>query len=132
IFLSILFGYFLYCRWSKLELIVTDKRVYGNDSLGKRVDLPIDSIAAVATSIFSGLAVTTPSGAIKFVMIQNRNEVHDAIRQLLIARQNAPAIVEQSTSPSTADELKKFKELFDLGIITQEEFDAKKKQLLGL
>ena len=36
----------------------------------------------------------------------------------------------QASSP--ADELKKFKELLDMGIITQEEFDAKKKQLLGL
>ena len=33
---------------------------------------------------------------------------------------------------SSADELKKFKELLDMGVITQEEFDAKKKQLLGL
>ena len=33
---------------------------------------------------------------------------------------------------SSADELKKYKELLDGGIITQEEFDAKKKQLLGL
>ena len=33
---------------------------------------------------------------------------------------------------SEADELKKYKELFDAGVITQEEFDAKKKQLLGL
>lgn len=33
---------------------------------------------------------------------------------------------------SAADELKKFKDLLDSGIITQEEFDAKKKQLLGL
>lgn len=33
---------------------------------------------------------------------------------------------------SAADEIKKFKELLDCGIITQEEFDAKKKQLLGL
>lgn len=39
--------------------------------------------------------------------------------------QNTPAI-------SAADELKKFKELLDSGVITQEEFDAKKKQLLGL
>lgn len=31
-----------------------------------------------------------------------------------------------------ADELKKYKELLDLGAITQEEYDAKKKQLLGL
>lgn len=33
---------------------------------------------------------------------------------------------------STADEIKKFKELLDSGIITEEEFNAKKKQLLGL
>ncbi len=40
-------------------------------------------------------------------------------------------IIEQK-SESNADELKKYKELLDSGIITQEEFDAKKKQLLGL
>ena len=33
---------------------------------------------------------------------------------------------------STTDELKNYKELLDSGVITQEEFDAKKKQLLGL
>ena len=33
---------------------------------------------------------------------------------------------------SPAEELKKMKELLDMGIITQEEFDSKKKQLLGL
>lgn len=33
---------------------------------------------------------------------------------------------------SSAEELKKFKELLDMGVITPEEFDAKKKQLLGL
>ena len=42
---------------------------------------------------------------------------------------NAPSVVQQI---SAADELKKFKELLDMGIISQEEFDAKKKQLLGL
>lgn len=33
---------------------------------------------------------------------------------------------------SPAEQIKEFKELLDLGIISQEEFDAKKKQLLGL
>ena len=37
-----------------------------------------------------------------------------------------------SATVSVADELKKFKELLDMGAITQEEFDAKKKDLLGL
>ena len=44
---------------------------------------------------------------------------------------NAPVGgVVQQISP--AEELKKCKELLDLGIISQEEFDAKKKELLGI
>lgn len=44
---------------------------------------------------------------------------------------------ENSTTSSpqlidVAGEIKKFKELLDMGAITQEEFDAKKKQLLGI
>lgn len=40
--------------------------------------------------------------------------------------------MDSSPKPSTADEILKFKQLLDCGAITQEEFDAKKKQLLGL
>lgn len=36
------------------------------------------------------------------------------------------------TKNDTVEELKRYKELLDSGVITQEEFDAKKKQLLGL
>ncbi|MBQ4601415.1 MAG: SHOCT domain-containing protein [Clostridia bacterium] len=44
---------------------------------------------------------------------------------------------EQSSVPaagnaSVADELKKFKELLDLGIITEEEFNTQKAKLLGM
>ncbi len=39
---------------------------------------------------------------------------------------------QQNTSPSAADELLKFKQLLDMGAISQNEFDAKKKELLGL
>ena len=44
----------------------------------------------------------------------------------------APTVVNNIQQASPAEELKKFKELLDMGVITQEEFDAKKKQLLGL
>ena len=129
-------GFVIYSRWSKVSLTVTDKRVYGNNSVGKRVDLPLDSITAVGTSIFSGLAVTTASGAIKFVMLKNRDEVHKAISDLLINRQGkdktVTTTIKQEIPQSNADELKKYKDLLDSGVITQEEFDAKKKQLLGL
>ncbi len=43
-----------------------------------------------------------------------------------------PAAPAQPTASDTADELRKLKSLLDDGIITPEEFDAKKKQLLGL
>ena len=62
-----------------------------------------------------------------FAMISNA--IQDILEKKQ-ASQTATTIIQQSTS--SAEELKKFKELLDMGIITQEEFDAKKKQLLGL
>ncbi|MEX3745005.1 MULTISPECIES: DUF4429 domain-containing protein [Lysinibacillus] len=38
----------------------------------------------------------------------------------------------KNTSVSAADEILKMKELLDVGILTQDEFNAKKKQLLGI
>lgn len=45
---------------------------------------------------------------------------------------STPPIEAAPQSSSVADEIKKFKELLDLGAITQEEYDTKKKQLLGI
>ena len=115
------------------EMTVTDKRVYGKTAFGKRVDLPMDAVSAVGAKWPKGIAVATSSGKIAFLMIKNRNEIHTCVNELLIARQNKiPMAVKQETSVSSADELKKYKELLDMGAITQEEFDTKKKQLLGL
>ena len=66
---------------------------------------------------------------------KQRNEEAEIIVAYIKSRieeiKNAPAGgVVQQLSP--ADELKKHKELLDMGVITQEEFDLKKKQLLGL
>ena len=48
-------------------------------------------------------------------------------------RNSSTAPVKENPQNDNAIEaIKKFKELLDMGIITQEEFDAKKKQLLGL
>ncbi len=55
-------------------------------------------------------------------------------KQALIAESNAatPFAPSASAGASNTEEIRHFKELLDEGIITQEEFDAKKKQLLGL
>ena len=45
---------------------------------------------------------------------------------------NGDIIKEKICKNSSADEIKKFKELFDDGIITEEEFEEKKKKLLNI
>ena len=122
---------------SNCTIIVTETRVYGRAAFGKRVDLPMDSVSAIATiSVFGGVAVATSSGRIRFIGLANANGIYATISDLLIKRQNktsqAVTEIKQEIQQSSADELKKFKELFDQGTITKEEFEAKKKQLLGL
>lgn len=55
--------------------------------------------------------------------------------QVITAQNSASKAVpqqEQAAPLSSADEIRKYKALLDDGIISQEEFDAKKRQLLGL
>ena len=135
--IAIIVGIIFYFAVSKVSITVTDKRVYGTATWGKRVDLPFDSISAVAIAMFNTIAVATSSGSIKFSCIENYDEVHKEISKLLVNRQKEKTntvIVEKETKigNDTASELKKFNELLKEGIITQEEVDAKKKQLLGL
>lgn len=131
-----LIGSLMYLRLRSYELTVTDKRIFGKVAWGKRVDLPVDSISATATTKFlKGVSVSSASGSINFLLIKNADVVYDVINKLLIERQqeNAPTVpVAAPPAGDAADEIKKFKELLDMGIITQDEFDAKKKQLLGL
>ena len=54
-------------------------------------------------------------------------DIADHVKSLAEATQH-----EAPRNVSAADEIVKFKQLLDNGIISQEEFDAKKKQLLGL
>lgn len=130
---AIIIVLFIYWWLSSYALTVSDKRIYGKTSFGKRVDLPVDSVSAVSTSMLKGIAVATASGKIVFKLIKNRDEIHSEISNLIISRQTKPeTVATEPTIPTATDELKKYKELLDMGAITQEEFDAKKKELLGL
>lgn len=130
-FISLIFllYYWIIC---KMQITVTDKRVYGKTIFGRSVDLPIDSISAVGSGMFNKIVVATSSGKIKFLFIENSQAVREEILQLLMLRQDEKKAENTPISNSFTDELKKLKELLDSGIITQEEFDSKKRQLLGL
>lgn len=64
------------------------------------------------------------------VVFRDHNKKIEEIKN--IVEQKINQANEPIQSISSADEIAKFKKLLDDGTITQEEFDAKKKQLLGL
>jgi len=65
--------------------------------------------------------------------IDNVRELLSHLELMLSAhKESQMSAVTSSSHHSSADELNKFKGLLDSGVITQEEFNAKKKQLLGI
>ena len=60
-------------------------------------------------------------------MINKINQIQERTNQIQ-EKTNNPIKIEEI---SIADEILKFKELLEQGIITQDEFERKKKQLLG-
>jgi hypothetical protein len=55
-----------------------------------------------------------------------------AVGEIVVADEFKPKTSLTAQQPSAADEIKKYKALLDSGAITRAEYDAKKKQLLGL
>lgn len=129
ILLTIVIGVFIFAL-NSCSMVITDKRVYGKATFGHQVDLPLDMISAASTGPFKSVGVSTASGRISFWLLENKNELYSAITNLLLERQKGKTIVTEKSD--SVEEIKKFKELLDSGIITQEEFDKKKQQLLSL
>ena len=64
-------------------------------------------------------------------ILTNKNDYEIALKMKERIEGWNPGMGDAKTD-SSADEIMKYKGLLDMGAITQEEFDAKKKQLLGL
>lgn len=136
IILAGIFG-LIYFLLSRCNITVTDKNISGRTFWGKKVVLPIHMVSAYSTSkVFSVLAITTASGFIKFPCIGNREEIASVLQQLLNERQQKTetqeVLISKEDNSKNLNDLVKLKNLLDEGIITQEEFDAKKKEILGL
>lgn len=133
---------------NRCNLTVTDKQIYGDVNImftSKKLQMPLDKLDNIMTSngiidkIRGGetIIVSSNTGKIKFPYVYNATEFVNAT---LAAKEKYNAnktpqqnvVSEPVISQSNADELKKYKDLLDNGVITQEEFEAKKKQLLGL
>jgi hypothetical protein len=96
----------------------------------------INDITFETGMVFGVLTIDTPQEKFNVALDKQsatsiNNHIHQVLNELKINSSEARTQVVSNTV-SAADELKKFKELLDSDIITQEEFDAKKKQLLNL
>ena len=79
----------------------------------------------------NSFAFSATVGTEKHRKLRDRmQEVYEDIQKRVRDAKNVNNTPIQTISP--AGELKEFKELLDLGLISQEEFDIKKKQILGL
>ncbi len=110
--------------------------------------IPIKSITAIQfkdPSLTAGYIQFAYSGSSEskggvFDAVKDENTVLFAKKELkqakelvdLIESKRHASSAPQITAVSSADEILKMKELLDAGVLTQDEFDAKKKQLLGI
>lgn len=118
----------------KCEITVTNEAISGKLPHGKDVNIPLNQITAINRSSFNGVSITSIGNVSNFHCIENREEVMKAISYLLANPQQSSVQPTQSASANDgeAEQLKRLKDLLDSGVLTQEEFDAKKKQILGL
>lgn len=131
---------YLLCQNKYVEIVVTDKRVYiTNTKTNKfRNELPFEKISNITKSGTNSFQISTATGVIS-VLCENRDQVFEVISEQLRNSQTRHVIIEkdltkepQKENKSETDKIREYKKLLDDGIISQEEFDAKKKELLGL
>ena len=116
-----------------------EKTIYYKDAIGVqyKASAIADGYIQVETAAGSMTSSSSQYGGENSIQFSGKEKNAEAeiivafIKQKIDEIKNAPVggIVQQI---SPAEELKKYKELLDLGIISQEEFDTKKKQLMGL
>lgn len=129
--------YLMYWLFLRLNMTITDKNIRGRTFWGKEVVLPIYMVSSYSkNNLFSSVTVSTGSGRITFFGMDNYEKISAVLQQILNERQEKTVIGEnlstQNRGSNNLEDLAKLKTLLDDNIITQEEFEAKKKQLLGL
>lgn len=116
------------------RLIFLDKgMIYGL----KQREIPLDHINSVGHKIglmLGSIAIQDGASAIRIDNIQKQTIVPfiDALNKSIDNFKMGRSTCKEYSSMSSADEIKKYKQLLDEGIITNEEFNIKKKQILGL
>ena len=114
------------------RILMVDKGLFGSTEVA---EMPYESIEAITYStgmMLAGMRITGRGVAsFRLEMIDKRavKPFVDFVRGHLQATHSATPL---QTPVSSADEIAKLAGLMERGLLTREEFDAKKRQLLGL
>ena len=119
------------------RIIMARKRVTGGEVVLNVTWANVNDIFARRGLMYGTLVIDSLHEVME-VLVQKDEAVplaNDLMQVFHEARSPRPQVVVQQAPPQGADpyeEVKKAKELLDMGILTQEEFEVKKRSLLGL
>ena len=121
----------LYFFDKKHSLTITEEKVVCKN--GKKIikEFFIKDIKTVQLTKLRGLKIQGTGIKYNINMLKNADEIRELLMDC-IEKANNSTKKTQNTQTNNLEELKQIKELLDMGIITQEEFDKKKKELLNL
>ncbi len=120
------------------EIIIDDELVICKKSKSKQLQFKISDVNSVEMTRSNGLLIKGNGVNYRIKWIRNVDEIRNRLlgqKYVATPSDNSDitnAVPVQPSGNESVNELKKLKELLDTGAITQEEFDAKKKQILGL
>jgi hypothetical protein len=101
-------------------------------SPGRAMFLPV-AFAGLATKTQADAAVVFPDGTVHTVSLDGNLAVREAQKQVVqfnaLAGASAPAAMEPATDPAVR--LRKLQELRDAGLLTQEEYEAKRVEIIN-
>lgn len=134
--------FIIYLKVSKCSIEITENNVRGKTYFGRDVVLPIYKISSFSTKKrFSKILIATSSTVtIDFALVENYEEVGQVLSQLVGKKQQSTQASATPAQPkakgvsaeNAPEMLARYKALLDSGAITEEEYNAKKKELLGL
>lgn len=137
---SVLPHILLHKFYYRQSITVTNQRVKCTSGFKDEMNIPIAAISSVAVNsgIFKSIGLTCAGNRYSIGFIENCKEIYNVINGLVNENRNEKIPSAQPTddvkvsNANITDEIRKYKQLCDDGIITKEEFEAKKKQLLNL
>lgn len=117
------------------RIIMAQKRIIGEAFQTVTIN-NLNDVTLVTGIVLGTITIDTIKEKFNVTLDKNvAKRINDKIHDLLLELHSKGAAYSSDSSSiktfSVADELLKYKELLDMGVLTQEEFDEKKKQLLS-